>query len=137
MTQHEGRIGVQILSRKECIDLLGEVPVGRVAVAIGALPAIFPVNFQVWGEDLILFCAMKGSRLARSTDNAVIAFQADSYDHEQHTGWTVSSVGLSTCVPSRDDSGLRGVAPDPWVTGHDPELLIQLRLGEITGHRIL
>jgi hypothetical protein len=108
-----------------------------VGVAVGALPAIFPVNFEVWGEDLIIFGAMKDSRLARSTDNAVIAFQADSYDQLRRSGWTVSGVGRSTCIPNLDDlTGPQGAAPDPWMSGHDPELLVQLRLSELSGHRI-
>lgn len=138
MTPQGGRVGLHTLSREECIKLLSEVPIGRVGVAIAALPAIFPVNYQVWGDDLILFGATKGSGLARSTDNAVIAFQADSYDDERRTGWTVMGVGRSTCVPGLDDiAGLRSAAPDPWVTGHDPDLLVKLRLSEVTGHRIL
>jgi uncharacterized protein len=131
-------VGLHALSRAECLHLLSEVEIGRVGVAIGALPAIFPVNFRVWEDDLILFGADRDSRLARSTDRAVIAFQADSYDHDRRTGWTVMGIGRSTCTPRPDErSGLRGAAPDPWVNGHEPELLVQLRLSEVTGHRIV
>jgi uncharacterized protein len=131
-------VGLRTLSRTECMNLLTEAQVGRVGVVIGALPAIFPVNYQVRGEDLVLFGAARGSSLARSTDEAVIAFQADVYDHDRRTGWTVMGVGRSTWVPRPESpTGPVDTAPDPWVTGQEPDILVQLRLADVSGHRIV
>ena len=128
-------MGLRALSREECLNLLCEVPVGRVGVQLGALPAIFPVTFQVWGDDLVLFNAIGGSPLALSADDAVIAFEADSYDQATRTGWTVMGVGRSTCLQGLDDlAGMRGTAPELWITGDEPEVLIQLRLDDLSGH---
>ena len=39
--------GFEILDQAECFALLEKTRLGRVAVTIGALPAIFPVNFCI------------------------------------------------------------------------------------------
>ncbi|MBF6557824.1 MAG: pyridoxamine 5'-phosphate oxidase family protein [Acidimicrobiales bacterium] len=38
---------MEILSDDECIALLHQVPVGRIAVTVDALPVIFPINFAI------------------------------------------------------------------------------------------
>ena len=63
-------MGFRDLSRDECLGYLARVPVARVGVTIGALPAIFPVNFRMRGEDLVLFGAMANSRLALSNQDS-------------------------------------------------------------------
>ena len=41
------RNGLEILDRSECLRLLAGSSVGRVAVSVGALPVILPVNFRL------------------------------------------------------------------------------------------
>ena len=45
--------GVDLLSEQECRWLLGQARVGRVAVSLGELPVMFPVNYAVAGDE---FC---------------------------------------------------------------------------------
>jgi hypothetical protein len=56
--------GFEILDQAECLSLLSKATLGRVAVTIGALPAIFPVNFcMVAGQ--VVFCSGEGARNSR------------------------------------------------------------------------
>ena len=126
------------LSRDECLHLLREVPVGRVGVTIGALPAIFPVNFRMRDEDVILFGAMANSRLALSTHDAIVAFQVDAFDAATKKGWTVLGVGRSTRL--EDDEARTaevGGLPEPWTVGEAAEHLMQLKLRDVSGHEII
>ena len=54
--------GLQVLSRAECLALLRDSLVGRVVVTDRALPAAFPVNFALLGEDVV-FRTTAGSKL--------------------------------------------------------------------------
>ena len=57
------RNGMEILSESQCWDLLDEEVVGRLAVAPGGRPDIFPVNF-ITHDGAILFRTAEGSKLA-------------------------------------------------------------------------
>ena len=57
------RPAMDILSDDERIDLLGQVPVGRIAVTVKALPVIFPINFAVI-DDATIFRTSPGTKPA-------------------------------------------------------------------------
>jgi nitroimidazol reductase NimA-like FMN-containing flavoprotein (pyridoxamine 5'-phosphate oxidase superfamily) len=89
----DDRVTVEVLDRAECLRLLATVPVGRIAVSIGALPAIFPVNFAVVG-DRIVIRTVPGTKLDAATSRAVVAFEADGYAPDGSSGWSVMVQGL-------------------------------------------
>jgi uncharacterized protein len=84
---------LRVLTRHECMDLLGETRVGRVAFVDRALPAVEPVAFEVDGDD-VLVRAGAGSALPRA-HNTVVAFEADDIVAGQDHGWTVCCVGTA------------------------------------------
>src|SRR5438876_11552339 len=49
--------GLELLTEKECRGLLCQARVGRVAVSRGEVPAVFPVNYMVAGEEILFFTA--------------------------------------------------------------------------------
>jgi uncharacterized protein len=80
---------------------------------------------------------MADSRLALSTEGAIVAFKADSYDAPNRTGWTVLAVGPSSRVEDPRELGYDNSAlPEPWALGEDAEHLMQLRLVNLSGHEI-
>lgn len=132
-------MGIQTLSKLECLDLLARVPIGRVALTSNALPVIFPVNYTLT-DDSVVFGAMAGSSLSRATDGAVAAFQADSYDLDNRTGWTVMAVGQALHVRDAETLGrleLEGALPEPWAIGQSAEQYFQIGLSGVSGHRIV
>ncbi len=113
MNPTDGTPLIQSLTRAECLDLLAQVKVGRIAMTVGALPAVRPVRF-VLTPPHVVFRAAPESRL-RSAANTVVAFQADHLDENSGTGWTVQVQGRCEEFKSPDIiEELRNLPLPPW-----------------------
>jgi nitroimidazol reductase NimA-like FMN-containing flavoprotein (pyridoxamine 5'-phosphate oxidase superfamily) len=88
------RNGLEILDRDECLHLLGQAVVGRVAVTSGALPVVLPVTFRLHGER-ILFRTSRGTKFDAATRNTVVAFEVDGFEPATQTGWSVMATGVA------------------------------------------
>ena len=91
--QGNGRVRLEMLDRGECLALIATVPVGRIGVSIGALPAILPVNFALIGTTIV-FRTVPGTKLDAATRRAVVAFEVDSYAPDGSSGWSVLVQGF-------------------------------------------
>ena len=60
---------LELLDEDEALELLRHGEVGRVGVTIGALPAIFPVNYRLL-DGAIVFRTAPGTKLAAATVGA-------------------------------------------------------------------
>ena len=76
----------------ECWDLLRSVSVGRMALSMGAVPAILPVQYYVDGEALAA-CLGHYSVPRGAINNVVVAFAADELESNGKSGWTVQVHG--------------------------------------------
>jgi uncharacterized protein len=127
--------GLQLLTEAECLDRLGRVGIGRVAVSIGALPAVFPVNF-VFVDGSVYFLTGEGTKLRAATQGAVVAFEVDDFDGSTEAGWSVLVVGHATEVadPAKRArvlaGGLRTSAPG------EREHLVRLGTEVVSGRAI-
>jgi nitroimidazol reductase NimA-like FMN-containing flavoprotein (pyridoxamine 5'-phosphate oxidase superfamily) len=127
--------GLEVLSREESLDLLASVPVGRVVYTDRALPAILPVNY-VLDEDAVVFRTGAGSKLAAATREAVVAFEADSFDAATKTGWSVMVVGRSRLVDDdREIERLAQLNLGTWVPTQ-PEHFVKIDLTQVSGRRL-
>jgi hypothetical protein len=105
------------LERDECLRLLGSVPVGRVIYTRQALPAVELVNFALDGGDII-FRTGDGGKLGAAVYGAVVAFEADSLDLTQRTGWSVTVVGQCQAITDAGEIGrLDAIGLSPWAPG--------------------
>lgn len=84
--------GLRILDRDQCLALLARGRRGRVAISVGALPAILPVEFGLVGEEVVL-CLGVGSTLDKATRDVVVAFEADGSFPDGE--WSVTLVGVT------------------------------------------
>src|SRR5262245_3605036 len=66
--------GCVVLDRAQCLRYLAGGGLGRIAVNVGALPAILPVHFALDGEHVV-FSIGAGTTLDRATRDAVVAFE--------------------------------------------------------------
>lgn len=122
------------LNRRQCLDLLDTVRVGRLVFTEGGLPAVQPVNFRLWHEDLAIRVA-GGPKLAAATDNQVVAFEADELDAELRDGWSVVVVGHAEPVTDIDALvELSGTFVEPWVEGQRDHF-VRIRTEKMTGRR--
>lgn len=126
--------GFEVLSRQECLRLLARGGPGRVAVSVGALPAVLPVRFVLVGEDVV-FPADPGGELDVAVRDAVVAFEADHFDPA--AGWSVVVTGIPT--EFREGAELRRLRAVPTLTagsGQSP-CLFRLSTEMVSGRRIL
>ena len=131
-------MGLHELTKQECLELLNQTPVGRVALTVNALPIIFPVNYRLLGHSVV-FGAMAESRLSKAADGAIAAFETDFYDETKRSGWTVMAVGQATCLGDAESIGRRdldGGLPEPWTLGQIAERYFQVGLQDLSGQRI-
>jgi nitroimidazol reductase NimA-like FMN-containing flavoprotein (pyridoxamine 5'-phosphate oxidase superfamily) len=82
------------LSPEECAMLLGSGQVGRIAVSIGALPVILPVNYLAM-DGSVWFRARSDGILLRAALGSVVAFEADGYEEVGAFGWSVLVRGVA------------------------------------------
>src|SRR5688500_3080578 len=94
--------GLEILSPEQCHDLLRRSNVGRVAVTVAALPAIFPVNYALLDGDIV-FLTGEGTKLRAAADRAVVAFQVDHFDESLGSGWSVMAIGVAEELTDPDE----------------------------------
>jgi len=128
--------GLQILLEEECLELLAGGSLGRIAVTIGAVPAIFPVNYQLV-DGRIVFRTGDGTKLHHGTKSAVVAFEVDDVDPATREGWSVLAVGLAREVPEGPlaDAVLERL-PHPWAPG-ERQHVIAIVPEFVSGRRIL
>jgi len=89
-----GGTAFETLDDDECVALIGDRVIGRVAVTIGAIPAVFPVSFTFL-DGAIYFRTAEGTQLARAVCRSVVAFEVDDLDAVHHQGWSVLAVGVA------------------------------------------
>ena len=89
--------GLELLTEDEARELLAEGQVGRVGITIGALPAIFPVNYRII-DGAIVFRTSPGSKMSAAARGAVVAFEVDDYQLADRSGWSVLAVGPSEVI---------------------------------------
>jgi len=127
--------GMAVLPEDECLRRLRFRGMGRIALSVGALPAIFPINFTVDGRD-IYFRTAPGTKLDAAARNAVVAFEVDDVDPISHTGWSVLVVGPAEEV--RDPGELERLRRLPltrWVRGGE-DSLIRIRAELVSGREL-
>jgi len=125
-----------VLNREQCLELLATVPVGRVGVSIRALPAVLPVNFVLVGSQ-ILFRTIPGTKLDAATANAVVAFEADGFDPDGGSSWSVLVQGICSEVTDPEDlARLARVRLEPWAFGPGvAERLVRIDTSFVSGRR--
>lgn len=125
---------LDVLNRRQCLDLLQNVRVGRLVFTEDALPAVQPVNFRLWREDIVVRVA-GGAKLTAATENSVVAFQADELDPDLRMGWSVTVVGHASLITGIDELvEVSGTFVQPWVDGRRDHF-IRVQAEKMTGRR--
>ena len=123
------------LSEEACWQRLRAERVGRLVVAVGSQPDIFPVNYVVEDGEIIVRTA-EGTKLAAAIMGDRVAFEIDEFDADHHTGWSVVVHGSA-----READKLLDVMHDeeidtsPWADGAKLRV-IHITPDHITGRSI-
>jgi len=126
--------GLEILSEKHCRELLESESVGRIAISVSALPAIFPVNYKILDGDVV-FLTGDGLESNSAIAGNVVGFEVDHLDPERRTGWSVLVVGKARLVPDRERQAMGHLDLSPWAGGARAHL-VSIRPEFISGRRI-
>jgi nitroimidazol reductase NimA-like FMN-containing flavoprotein (pyridoxamine 5'-phosphate oxidase superfamily) len=124
------------LTRAECLVLLASASFGRVGVTIGAMPAILPVNYLLFDEDIV-FRTSPGTKLSAAVREAVVAFEVDQNEATDRTGWSVLVVGTAReIVDGPTQARVQALGLEPWADGQRDHY-IRVASKRVTGRRII
>lgn len=130
----EGGPVLEVLDDDECMRLLASGTVGRVGITIGAMPAIFPVNYGLIDE-LVVFRTGTGTKLRAALANTVVAFEVDEIDRTTHSGWSVLVVGMARELTGDARDEALALPLEPWApTGRDH--VVAITEDVVTGRRL-
>jgi nitroimidazol reductase NimA-like FMN-containing flavoprotein (pyridoxamine 5'-phosphate oxidase superfamily) len=131
-----GQAGFEALGEAECFELRGRGKIGRVAVTMGAIPAVLPVNYH-FADDAIHFRTGEGAKLTTASQNAVVAFEVDEIDLHNHAGWSVLAIGMARVLDSSADLAWAARLPlrawAPGVRDHFVRIVLEF----VSGRRII
>ncbi|MGW2639934.1 pyridoxamine 5'-phosphate oxidase family protein [Streptomyces sp. NPDC001348] len=124
------------LDRQECLRLLAKVPVGRVVFTRQALPAVLPINFSLDEDASVLLFTSAGSDLVRAIDGVVVAFEADEFDADTRSGWSVIVTGRATLVTDPvERQRLSETGPNSWMPVRDG-VFVRIESALVTGREL-
>lgn len=127
--------GGEALSRRHCLDLLGTATVGRVALTLGALPIVVPVDYRLWQEHIV-FRAEADSKLDTAARDAVVAFEVDALGPSHSWGWSVMVTGLATDVSETSAASEIEFSPTGWWVTGGKDHLIAVATDIVAGRRL-
>jgi len=128
--------GLETLPFEACLRLLASVPLGRVSFCADGEVVIFPVNHAMDGQDVV-FRTAPGSKLAAAGELALVAFEADDYDRQTRSGWSVLITGRAEVVDSDAEiQHLDRIGLHPWATAVDRPYWVRIRPSSVTGRRV-
>jgi nitroimidazol reductase NimA-like FMN-containing flavoprotein (pyridoxamine 5'-phosphate oxidase superfamily) len=136
MSEHPtDHAGLEILPFKVCLQLLGSVPVGRVGFFADGEMVILPVNHVVDGQDVV-FCTARGSKLSAAEGHNLVAFEADEYDEQAKSGWSVLVAGRAEVVYEEAEvQRLSHRGLHPWASAVENPFWIRIRATSVTGRQ--
>jgi len=128
--------GLEILPFDVCLRLLASVPVGRVGFFSDGEMVILPVNHVVDGQDPV-FRTARGSKLSAAECQNLVTFEADEYDEQTRSGWSVLVTGRAEAVYEEAEvERLDGLGLHPWVTATEHPFWIRIRANAVSGRQI-
>jgi nitroimidazol reductase NimA-like FMN-containing flavoprotein (pyridoxamine 5'-phosphate oxidase superfamily) len=122
----------------ECYRLLRTQQVGRLGVNAEHHPLIFPVNYGMDGETIVIRTS-PGTKLTAAS-HANVTFEVDEIDQRERSGWSVLVRGLAEEVTDAHAPDLvrrtHAAGASPWAPG-DHGHWLRLIPQHVTGRRVV
>ena len=126
---------IESLPRDVCAQRLAAHGVGRIGVSSHGKVAVFPVNYVVHGEDVVVRVRHNGE-IGEATHGTYVAIEIDHVDSMYHEGWSVLVQGRCTHVTDPDElTALRRLPLLPW-GGSDRDRFLRVAMESISGRHI-
>jgi nitroimidazol reductase NimA-like FMN-containing flavoprotein (pyridoxamine 5'-phosphate oxidase superfamily) len=126
--------GCVVLDREQCLRHLAGGGLGRIAVNVGALPAILPVHFALDG-DHVVFSIGAGTTLDRATRDAVVAFESDGHEAADGMQWSVMVTGVARHLPADGDRWRAALADLPVWADAAARCVVAVSTDYVSGRR--
>lgn len=129
------RTGLEYIGRDECLDLLRQEHLGRIAVVVAGRPLVLPVNY-VMDDGSIVFRTDDGTKFDASVRGEFVAFEIDHADAQYHEGWSVLVTGVAEEIVDPAELARAHELPlRPWAPGTKSHFL-RITPVTISGRRI-
>ena len=126
---------IEQVSLTDCLHLLADRSLGRVAYTDRALPAIRAVSYALVGTHLVLRTDVA---LAARLNGQVVAFEVDDADEHPETAWSVVVTGTARLLRGPSELiRLNAGRPLLPTAGQEHTSAVQLTPGDIRGRRVL
>lgn len=125
--------GIIELTTSECLALLREAVIGRLAVVLEGQPDIFPIN-HVIDQGTIVFRTQVGTKLSACAGHTV-AYEVDGYDEAEESAWSVVVKGDAHEIRETYETIEALQLPlMPWQSGSKP-YIIRIEPEHLSGRR--
>lgn len=127
--------GLEELSEDRCWSLLGQKELGRLAVSIRNQPDIFPVNYRLDGETIVVRTSAS-LKLAAAVLGEGVAFEVDAIDELHHSGWSIVVRGIGREIDDLEEVlDADRLLLEPWADGPKNRYL-RIVPTAVTGRRL-
>ncbi len=126
---------VEVLSREECLALLAQSGIARLAWVDGDRARIVPVAIAV-ADGAIVFWSGPGRKVDAALAGQLFTLEVERLEPALHLGWSIEVLGSASVddAPETVEQVLRSELR-PWI-GMDEPRLICVAMEEITGRRL-
>lgn len=127
---------LQELDEATCRDLFADAEIARIAFRHGHALEIFPINV-VMHDDEPYFLTAPGTKLGSAASDAEVLVEADDYDEDERTGWSVIARGRAHMVIDHDDlEPLMALNFEPWADLGRRGQWVRIEVEAWTGRRL-
>ncbi|WP_329173178.1 pyridoxamine 5'-phosphate oxidase family protein [Streptomyces sp. NBC_01477] len=129
--------GFRELGDRECLRLLATASIGRIVFTHHALPAVLPVRYVLDHDSAIVVRTSKTSHMAVKVDDAIVSFEADCFDEDARSGWSVVVTGRAELVTDPvERRRLRALDVRSWGANPPEETYIRIACDLVAGRSL-
>jgi nitroimidazol reductase NimA-like FMN-containing flavoprotein (pyridoxamine 5'-phosphate oxidase superfamily) len=131
---------IEELDEDQCLKLISEGGIGRIAYVGRFGPAVLPVNYELLDKAVVFRTAANGPldedlRTGIEGADYKVAFEIDSIDLATKRGWSVLIQGPAHHLDGDERDAAGRVRVEPWAPG-DREMMVRIVPSRITGRRV-
>src|SRR5580698_7492206 len=128
---------IEELDEAECLRLIAQGGIGRIAYQSRFGPAVLPVNYK-WHDGAVVFRTTQHSPLDEDLQTGIaggdykVAFEIDDIDAVGRQGWSVLIQGPAHHVSEAERESVLKAGVEPWPSG-EKELFVRIIPSHVTG----
>jgi nitroimidazol reductase NimA-like FMN-containing flavoprotein (pyridoxamine 5'-phosphate oxidase superfamily) len=131
---------IEELDEDQCLKLISEGGIGRIAYVGRFGPAVLPVNYELLDRAVVFRTAANGPldedlRTGIADADYKVAFEIDDIDTAARQGWSVLIQGPAHRVTGTGEDAVRRTGIEPWAPG-DREIFVRIVPSRIAGRRV-